>query len=129
MRDVICNTSPFQYLHQAGVLHLLPSLFGSVKVPSAVVTELDRGRMRSILLPEIADLPWVTVRPVRNRRLLPLVTGLGNGETEVLALGLEATDHLLVLDDRDARRHAVAVGLEVTGYFGDPSVGKGARSP
>ena len=74
--------------------------------------------MRSILLPEIAELPWVTVRSVHNRRLLPLVTGLGDGEKEVLALGLEATDHLLVLDDRDARRHAVAVGLEVTGTLG-----------
>ena len=58
------------------------------------------------------------VRPVHDRRLLPLVKGLGDGEKEVLALGLEVSDHLLVLDDHDARRHAMAVGLEITGTLG-----------
>ena len=60
----------------------------------------------------------MTVRPVQHRRLLPLVKGLGDGEKEVLALGLELPDHLLVLDDHDARRHAMAVGLEITGTLG-----------
>ena len=89
MPDVICNTSPLQYLHQADLLHLLPSLFGSVTVPPAVVAELDRGRRRGVSLPEIGHLPWQSVRSVRNRRLLPLVTGPGLGEKEVPALGLE----------------------------------------
>ena len=118
MHDVICNTSPLQYLHQADLLHLLPALFGSVQVPSAVVGELAEGRRRGFRLPELEELPWVTVRSVRDRKLLPLVKGLGNGEKEVLALGLEAPDHLLVLDDHDARRHAIAVGLEITGTLG-----------
>ncbi len=118
MRDVICNTSPLQYLHQADLLHLLPDLFGSVQVPSAVAVELAEGRRRGVHLPELAQLPWVTVRSVRERKLLPLVTSLGNGEKEVLALGLEASDHLLVLDDRDARRHAIAAGLKITGTLG-----------
>ena len=60
----------------------------------------------------------MTVRSVRDRTLLPLVTSLGNGEKEVLALGLETPDHLLVLDDRNARRQAVAAGLEITGTLG-----------
>ena len=118
MRDVICNTSPLQYLYQTDLLHLLSGLFGSVQVPTAVAAELAEGRRRGVRLPELAHLPWMTVRSVRERRLLPLVTSLGSGEKEVLALGLEASDHLLVLDDRDARRHAIAAGLEVTGTLG-----------
>ena len=118
MRDVICNTSPLQYLHQTELLHLLPSLFEAVQVPSAVAAELAEGKRRGVDLPELAGLPWVAVRSVRDRKLLPLVTSLGNGEKEVLALGLEASDHLLVLDDRYARRHAIAAGLEVTGTLG-----------
>ena len=118
MRAVICNTSPLQYLHQADLLHLLQSLFGSVTVPPAVVAELNIGRRRGVSLPDVTALPWLSVQPVRNHRLLPLVTGLGNGEKEVLALGLQTADHLLVLDDRDARRHAVAAGLEITGTLG-----------
>lgn len=37
---------------------------------------------------------------------------------EVLALGIERPDALLLLDDRSARRHAVALELKVTGTLG-----------
>ena len=118
MRDVIRNTSPRQYLDQAELLHLLPDLFGSVRPPPAVAAELAEGTKRGVRLPDVAELPWVTVQPVRERKLLPLVASLGIGETEVLAPGLEASDARLVLDDRDARRHAAAVGLTITGTLG-----------
>ena len=118
MRDVICNTSPLQYLYQADLLYLLPTLFGSVQAPPAVTVELAEGRRYGIHLPELAELSWMTVRPVQDRTLLPLVTSLGNGEKEVLALGLETPDHLLVLDDRNARRYGSAAGLEITGTLG-----------
>ena len=77
VRDVICNTSPLQYLHQAELLHLFPELFGSVQVPSAVNAEIEEGRRRGVNLPDLATLPWVTMRSVRDRTLLPLVTSLG----------------------------------------------------
>lgn len=118
MRGVICNTSPLQYLYQVDLLHLLPALFGSAQAPPAVAAELAEGGKRGVRLPNLEELSWMTVRPVRDRTLLPLVTSLGNGEKEVLALGLETPDHLLVLDDRSARRYAGAAGLEITGTLG-----------
>ena len=118
MPDVISNSSPLQYLYQADVLDLLPALFGQVCVPEAVVAELEEGRRRSVPLPTLADLSWLQVRTVRNRTLLPLVTHLGDGEKEVLALGRELSDALLLLDDRDARRHAHALELEISGTLG-----------
>ena len=118
MPVVICNTSPIQYLYQADVLELLPALAGQVYVPEAVVAELQEGQRRNVLLPALEDLSWLVVRPVRDRTLLPLVTHLGDGEKEVLALGLEAQDPLLLLDDRDARRYARTLGLEITGTLG-----------
>ncbi len=92
MPDVICNTSPLQYLHQADVLELLPALVGQVCVPEAVVAELREGRRRNVRLPALEELSWLIVRPVRDPTLLPLVTHLGDGEKEVLALGLETQD-------------------------------------
>ena len=118
MPDVISNSSPLQYLYQADVLDLLPALFGQVCVPEAVVAELEEGRRRSVPLPTLADLSWLQVRTVRNRTLLPLVTHLGDGEKEVLVLGRELSDALLLLDDRDARRHAHALELEISGTLG-----------
>jgi predicted nucleic acid-binding protein len=116
--DVISNSSPLQYLYQAGVLDLLPALFGQVSVPEAVVAELEEGQRRSVPLPTLSDLSWLKVRTVRNRTLLPLVTHLGDGEKEVLALGQELSGALLLLDDRDARRHARALELEISGTLG-----------
>jgi hypothetical protein len=105
-------------LHQAGVLNLLPALFGQVCVPDAVAAELEEGRRRSVPLPTLKELSWLRVRTVRDRTLLSLVTHLGDGEKEVLALGLELSDALLLLDDRNARRHARALELQISGTLG-----------
>ena len=118
MPAVICNTSPLQYLHQAELLHVLPALFGVMQVPRAVVHELVEGRRRGVHLPDPTMLHWVAVRSVRDRTLLPPVTNLGGGEKEVIALGRGTEDPLLLLDDRHARRYAVAVGLAITGTLG-----------
>ena len=99
-------------------MHLLPGLFGVVQVPPAVASELAEGRLRGIHLPAPTALPWMVVRPVRDRTLLPPVASLGSGEKEVIALGREFEDPLVVLDDRDARRYAVKVGLKITGTLG-----------
>ncbi len=80
--------------------------------------ELNEGRRRSIPLPDPTALPWLTIRSVRDRTLMPLVTNLGDGEIEVLALGLETPEALLILDDRRARRQALALGLQVSGTLG-----------
>ena len=118
MPAVICNTSPLQYLYQSDGLELLPGLFSQVQVPEAVAMELDEGRRRNVPLPDPTALPWLTIRSVRDRTLMPLVTNMGNGEQEVLALGLETPDALLLLDDRRARRHALALGLRFSGTLG-----------
>ena len=118
MPDVICNTSPIQYLHQADVLELLPTLVGQVCIPEAVAAEFQEGRRRNVRLPALEVLSWLIVRPVRDPTLVPLVTHLGDGEKEVPALGLETQDPLLLLDDRDARPYARALELEVSGTLG-----------
>lgn len=118
MRAVISNTSPIQYLYQADAPSLLPQLFGEVCVPEAVAAEIQAGRQRNILLPDLEVLPWLVVRRVQQRALLPLVTHLGDGEKEVLALGLELRGSLLLLDDRNARRHAITLDLKLSGTLG-----------
>ena len=118
MADVVCDTSPLQYLYQAGLLYVLPAIFDRVMVPPAVVAEIVEGRKRNVPLPEPSELAWVTIREVGDRTLIPRIASLGDGEREVIALGLEAKDSLLVIDDRIARRHAVAVGLRITGTLG-----------
>jgi len=116
--EVISNTSPMQYLHQLGLLHLLPALVSQVIVPPAVVVELAAGRSRGINLPDPANLQWVAVRQPVSAPALPLAVGLGPGEREVLALALESSDAIVVLDDQLARQTAMTFGLRLTGTLG-----------
>ncbi len=118
MPEVISNTSPLQYLYQLDLIHLLFKMYGHIIIPDAVVKELDEGRVQGIKLPDPISFSRIKIRSVRERRLLPLVTGLGNGEKEVMALGLESSDALIILDDLPARHHASFLGLKITGTLG-----------
>lgn len=118
MSEVICNTSPMQYLHQLGLLHLLPQLAGQVIVPPAVIEELEQGRRFGLDLPQLHGLEWVTVREPLSMAVLPLVTSLGPGETQVLALGMETPGSILILDDALARQVAKTMRLPMRGTLG-----------
>jgi type IV secretion system protein VirB8 len=41
--EIVCNTSPLQYLYQIGQLDLLPQLTGQIIVSTAVTVELAEG--------------------------------------------------------------------------------------
>jgi uncharacterized protein len=118
LREVICNTSPFQYLEGLGLLSILPALAGRIVVPPAVVDELAAGTAKGLSLPDVARLDWVEIRRPRGVAAVPLVLDLGAGETEVLALALEVGEALAILDDGLARCMATALGIAVEGTLG-----------
>ena len=51
MPEVICNTSPLQYLHQLGKLDILPALAKTVTLPPAVIAELAEGQRLGVNVP------------------------------------------------------------------------------
>jgi len=115
---VIVNTSPLLYLYQISGLHLLQQLYRAVTIPLAVQEELETGKRRGIDVPDVGSLSWICLRPVSSAALVPAVVDLGRGEAEVLALGLEITGSLLILDDQLARRIADLHSLRYTGTLG-----------
>ena len=127
MPEVIADTSPIQYLFQLDLLDLLPRLYGGLLLPPAVRDELERGRALGVQLPTVADLPWIRVREPQTRVLLPLASGLGAGEIQVMALAKETAGHLALLDDRRARRFADLLGVVYTGTLGVLLKAKRAR--
>ena len=119
MAKIICNTSPFQYLHQSGQLELLATLAERVFVPPAVVMELAAGRALGLDLPTPEALPWVTVDTPRSLPGLALVRDLGEGESQVLALALECQEpRVAILDDLLARQFARQLGIPHVGTLG-----------
>jgi predicted nucleic acid-binding protein len=118
MPNVIADTSPIQYLYQTNLLDLLPNFYGQIIVPYSVTQELAVGKISGISLPDVTSLSWISIHQAKSVSILPLVTDLGKGEKEVLALATEITDSLALLDDGLARRYARLLGIKLTGTLG-----------
>ncbi len=115
---VIVNTSPLLYLHQVGYLELLQNLYGEILTPPGVIQELAVGKNQGINVPDINAYEWILITPVKSTSLIPVIIDLGQGEAEVLALGLENPSSLLIFDDQLARRIAKIYQLKYTGTLG-----------
>lgn len=115
---VIVNTSPLLYLHQVGCLALLQQLYSTITVPPAVPQELEIGKLQGVDVPEVNSIEWIQIRPVASATIIPAVIDLGQGEAEVIALGLENPGSLLILDDSLGRRIADLYSLKYTGTLG-----------
>src|SRR4030043_1838639 len=115
---VIVNTSPLFYLHRLGYFYILEKLYGEIIVPFAVVTELEEGERLGEDIPEIKSYNWIKVKNVTVPAFIKLVPDLGQGEAEVLALGYEERDSLLIIDDAIARKIARLQKLKFTGTAG-----------
>lgn len=115
--EVVCDTSPLQYLHQAKLIQLLPLMYGGIIVPEAVVAELGRGISLGVSLPDVRGLPWIRVERVcLTPPLMP--ADFGAGEREVLTLAAQTADCLALIDDARARHHARLLGIRYTGTLG-----------
>ncbi len=126
LRELICNTSPLQYLHQLGQLRVVAKLSERVLVPAAVVDELAAGRKAGFDVPDVGGYEWIVVRAPAGVSAERLIADLGRGETEVLMLALESPGSVTVLDDAMARRVALTLDIEVTGTLGLLLDGKAA---
>ena len=118
MPEVICNTSPLQYLHQIGQLSILPALVGSIVVPPAVLAELDAGIAKGLDLPQLENLQWIRIQAPIGAKAASLITDLRPGESQVLMLALEMPGSVALLDDALARRVATAKGIPIKGTLG-----------
>ncbi len=117
-KTVISNTSPLQYLYQLGYLAFLQRFYHQVRIPPAVVRELAVGRALGVPLPDPATVAWLQVHVPVHDETLHLANALGTGERKVLALALQTSDALVLLDDGRARRIGHRLGLCLTGTVG-----------
>ncbi len=115
---VISDTSPLFYLHRLRHLDLLQKLYQRIIVPQAVADELKAGGDQGEDVPNIREYEWLEVRSVRVPEVIKLITDLGAGEAQVLALAIEEPGSLVILDDRLAREVARLRSLRITGTAG-----------
>jgi predicted nucleic acid-binding protein len=107
---IVSNASPLIALHQIDQLAILPHLFETILIPTAVVTEI------ATVSPHPSWLQHQTVTQPIGSQILR--ASLGAGESETISLALESGCSLVLLDDRPARRLAQTLGLSVIGTLG-----------
>lgn len=116
---VVSNTSPILNLALVGRLDLLHELFGPVLVPAAVAQELSALELRLPVLAGVLRPAWIRVEStVGAASVVALESELHAGEAEAIALAMETSADLLLLDERMGRRVAAGLGLAVGGLLG-----------
>lgn len=83
MPDIVCDTTPLQYLHQTGLLYLIRELGQTVCVPPAVVSELEVGLRYGIDLPQLEHTEWIKVINPQGEKASRLLSDMGFGEAQV----------------------------------------------
>ena len=118
MPDLVCDTSPLQYLHHTDLLFVIPELGRTIYVPPAVASELDVGRRHGIDLPQLDHLDWINEESPQGISVSRLLSDIGPGEAEVLMLALERENFVAVIDDYAARKRACLLDIPFTGTLG-----------
>ena len=115
---VIMNASPIICLIKAGITDILPSLFKDIVVPEEVKREILVKGANNLKEKVFASYQWI--RLVDDIVIAPQVASwdLGQGESAVISFVLENPDFWAVIDDREARRCAMALHCRHTGTLG-----------
>lgn len=122
---VVSDTTPLSELAKAGLLNLLPDIYGSIIIPQEVWSEAIAGVHPAVSLVQSAN--WIEVRSVSNpQKVSELITisGLGLGECAAMILAEELGAGRVLIDDLDARKVAKSRNLPVTGTVGTLLVAK-----
>jgi predicted nucleic acid-binding protein len=102
-------------LYRIEAIDWLAKLFDEVWTPDAVKDELLAGRSKGYDVPNPADYPWLRIVNPKSMLSEWLALDLGAGEIAAMALALENSSHIILLDDGLARRTAQVAGLQVWG--------------
>jgi uncharacterized protein len=118
---VISDTSAITNLAAIHQLHLLSQLYERVIIPEAVYRELTDINPPVPGTLEVQSVSWLEVRQVNSRitvKRLQSEVRLDLGESEAIALALELSAELLLIDERRGRAEADRLGLKITGLLG-----------
>jgi predicted nucleic acid-binding protein len=123
---VVSDTSPILSLALIGRLDLLREIYGSIVIPEAVRQELmvtERSGAQ-----EVSQAAWIITRPTRTAPrsgasvdldvvLKLLQREVDRGEAEAIGLAVQLNADVLLIDERQARRLAQYLELNIVGLL------------
>lgn len=114
---VILNNTPLVALWLLGRLDLLQHLYGEVWLPLSVYEEF-LAVYQAVRQTALDRAPWIKPVTLTTPQQALVYVGLDRGEAEVLALAVEQSARLVVIDERRGRRYAHRLGVPLTGTLG-----------
>jgi len=110
---VVCDTSVLIAFDTLKKTKILFKLFSNIIIPEGVYNELRVDQMgfeleEGIMVKKIANIDLYR----------SLCLKLDEGESESITLALEEKPDFILLDDKDARKEAMSLGLNVIGTVG-----------
>ena len=115
--SAVVNASPLIYLGRTGNLRLIEGCARSVYLPDVVLEEIRAGQAEPAV-PALDAATWLKVVSVGSVPSQVAAWNLGAGESAVLAWALAHTGTRAIIDDREGRRCAGQLGVEVVGTVG-----------
>ncbi len=118
VEQAIVNASPIILLSRIGRLELLRSVARIVCVPVSVVDEVEIKGGEDMAAQALLRATWATRVDPGSVPAAIAAWNLGAGESAVLAVARALPGAHAILDDREARRCAAALGVPAFGTIG-----------
>lgn len=114
---VVSDASPINVLIRIGQIDVLPALFQSVVIPTAVAEEMTRPATPQMVRDWMAHPPaWFSIRAPHTTVNPTMLRH--RGERDAISLAQEIHADALLLDEEKARAEALALGVAVIGTAG-----------
>lgn len=111
LEAVVVDASPLILLGRVGHLNLLREISRHVLVPEQVIAEVDAKGAADPAAKALASAEWMVRMPAVGVPEDIKAWRLGSGESAVIAIARDQQNTFAVLDDRQARRCASALGV------------------
>jgi predicted nucleic acid-binding protein len=122
MGIVVSDSSTLIHLAAIGRIDLLRTFFERIVIPPAVWEEVvveGRERAGALEVEQAKRAGWIEIQTATNLPLLRLLEHqLDAGEAQVIALAVEQSATLILLDESEARQIAALYNLPKTGTIG-----------
>lgn len=106
--NIVSNSSCLIALDNIGMIDLLRQLYGNIYITGEVAQEVG-----------IDFDSWVEVKSIKDRNYLKLLNDMVDlGEASTIALSIEFSNSIMILDDLKARKLAERLKLNFTGLLG-----------